>query len=228
VKPAVHNRVCALVGPDGDPARQAVASGSGRPGTIVDDTRLRPGVERALAAGADWIWVLDGSAVPRPDALAALLAALERSQGLPEPSLLTGVVVDSGGRVAADRSPWYRRYTMDVTLSSVERGLLPVRASIGPALVRSDAAAATPPPDGARVALDDVLGWTAALLRDRTGYLVPESESESVAEAADPLGRLTTAARLMLSDAMGRWDRTGVALELAERAGRRPSVGRGA
>lgn len=221
----MHKSVCALIRSPGEAVRRAVASGTAAPESVVEDERLRAGLERALATGAGWIWVLDGSAIPAPDALAALLAGLERMEELPEPSLLTGTVVDSAGRVAADRFPWYRRYTTDVALSAADRGLLPVRASTAPALVRRDAAEATPPPAGARIGPADILVWTATLMRERTGYLVPESESETVPGTGDPLRRPGTAVRLMLSDAMARHDRLGVALEFAERAGRRASVG---
>lgn len=228
MKPPVHQRVCALLGPGDERVRRALAAGPGPPGSTVEDARLRSGLERALATGADWIWVLDGSAIPKPDALAALLAGLERSEGLPEPSLLTGVVVDSHGRVARERSPWYRRYTMDVALEGAERGLLPVRGTPGPALVRREAVEAHAADVDTRLVPEDVLCWTVMLLRERTGYLVPESESEIVPGAGDPLRRPTTALRLMRSSAMARWDRLGVALEFAERAGRRASPGPGA
>lgn len=36
------------------------------------------GLERGLAAGSDWIWLMDDDAVPRRDALAQLLAAADR------------------------------------------------------------------------------------------------------------------------------------------------------
>ena len=188
---------------------------------VVTGVRLRAGLESALAGGADWIWVMDGSARPRPGALAALLAGLERVDGLPAPSLLTGVVVGPDGRVPASRAPWYRRFQIHVALDSVDQELLPVRAGIGPALVARDAVAAQLPPARAGLGPAAVLEWTARLLRERTGYLVPASESESDPSAPDPLRSPLTAARLILSGAVVRPDRVAVALELSERAGRR-------
>jgi hypothetical protein len=217
--------VVALAGPDPRLAAAAAAQAP-EPARVVEHDRLRAGLERALASGADWIWVLDGSAAPRPDALAALLAGLDRARGLPAPSLLTGVVVGPDGRVAPDRGPWYRRFQIDLSLQSADRGLAPVRAAVGPALVAREAAAASPPPARARLAPTAVFEWTARLLRERTGYLVPESRGEALTGAPDPLRSPLTAARLILSGAVVRPDRVAVALELSERAGRPASAGR--
>lgn len=225
MKPLVHKSVCAVVGSPGEPVRRALASAPGAPQFVVEATRLRAGLERALASGADWIWVLDGSAVPRPDALATLLAGLDRADGLPAPSLLTGVIVGPDGRVAADRPPWYRRYKLHIAVEAADRALLPVRGSVGPTLVSRAAVETCLPPANAPVAPGAVLEWTATLLRERTGYLVPESESETAAGARDPLRSPAMAARLILGRAVTRPDRVGLILELAERAGRRPSVG---
>jgi hypothetical protein len=228
VKPLVHKSVCALVGSPGEPVRCALTSGDCAPQLIVEDTRLRAGLERALATGADWIWVLDGSAVPRPNALGLLLEALDRTDGLPEPALLTGVVVAADGRVDANRPPWYRRYQLHVAVDSADRGLLPVRASVGPALVSRGAAEAALPPGSAPVSPGAVLEWTATVLRQSTGYLVPESASEAVGRVRDPLRSPVTAARLVFRRGVGPRDRVGTLLELAERAGRSRSAGRGA
>jgi hypothetical protein len=188
--------------------------------TVVAD-RLRQGVARALASGADWIWVLDGSAIPRPGALEALLAGLGRVGGLPEPALLTGVVVTADGRVDPNRPPWYRRFQIDVALASAESALVPVRGGTAPVLVRSDAAAADPPRRGAPIAPGTVLQWSARLLRSRTGYLVPESESDALATRRDPMLEPATAARLLAGRALVKLDRVGVVLELCERVGLR-------
>jgi hypothetical protein len=220
-------RVCALVGRSSEPFLGALSAQDPQP-TVIEEARLRAGLERSLATGADWIWVLDGSAVPRPDALATLLAALERTEGLPAPALLTGVVVSPDGRVAPGRSPWYRRFQIHVALDSTDRGMVPVRGSVGPALVHRDAVEAGLPSARARVEPGSVLQWTARLLRERTGYLVPESEAEMAGIGDDPLRRAGTAARLILGGAVIRPDRVAVALELAERAGRTSSAGRSA
>jgi hypothetical protein len=188
--------------------------------TIVADG-LRQGVVRALATDAEWIWVLDGSAAPRPGALDALLASLERVDGLPQPALLTGVVLTRDGRVDPNRTPWYRRFQLDVALTSADRELVPVRGTPGPALVHRWAAALDLPRDAAAIDPRGVLEWTTRVLRHRTGYLVPDSESEAVDTAGDPLLAPATAARLLLGRAIVGTDRVGFVLELCERAGLR-------
>lgn len=55
------------------------------------------GLERALAWQADWIWLLDDDAIPRPDALANLIGALP---GLPDRTGGVGVAVREYGRWA--------------------------------------------------------------------------------------------------------------------------------
>jgi hypothetical protein len=220
--------VCAVVGRSSERLEHALNAQRPKPHTVVEDARLRASLERALESDADWIWVLDGSAVPRPDALQALLAALDRTDGLPAPALLTGVVVAPDGRLDASRFPWYRRFQIHVALDSVQRGLLPVVASVGPALVSRRAVEATLPSSRTGITPSSVLQWTARVLRGSTGYLVPESESEALDGRGDPMLRPGTAARLILSRAVGRSDRVALALEIAERAGRLPSPGRGA
>jgi hypothetical protein len=188
--------------------------------TFVAD-RLRRGVVRALATDAEWIWVLDGTAVPRPGALDALLAGVGRVDGLPQPALLTGVVVTAQGRVDPNRPPWYRRFQIDVALASAESSLLPVRGSTAPVLVRREAAAADLPRRGAPVAPGAVLEWSARLLRSRTGYMVPDSESDGHGTRRDPMLEPATAARLLGGRALVRLDRVGLVLELCERVGLR-------
>ena len=220
------NRVCAVAGRSTERLQRALAAQGLTPESVVVETRLLAGLERALASGADWIWVLDGSAAPRPNALQVLLEALDRMDGLPDPALLTGVVITADGRVDPNRSPWYRRFQLDVAMTSADRGLVPVRGCLGPALVDRSAVEATLPHARVRISPSSVLEWTARVLRGPTGYLVPESESETMDAGRDPLRRPATAARLILGGAVGRLEGVAVVLELAERAGRAPSAGR--
>src|SRR4051812_15071334 len=187
----------------------------------IVDSWLRPGVERALDGGAEWIWVLDGETQPRPGALDALMAGLERLDGaLPAPSLLTGVVIDEG-RVDPDRTPWYRRFQIDVALRAADVGLVPVRGTPGPVLVHRRAAEATLPRESAPIAPRGILEWTTTLLRWRTGYLVPESESAALDTRGDPLLAPTTALRLLFGRSVVGPERVALFLELCERVGLR-------
>jgi hypothetical protein len=188
--------------------------------TVVAE-RLRQGVVHALGTDAEWIWVLDGSAVPRPGALAALLDGLSRIDGLPPPALLSGIVVTPDGRVDPNRAPWYRRFQIDLALRSADHALAPVRGAPGPVLVHRRAAAPDLPRDGAPITPRSVLEWTTRVLRHRTGYLVTESESDAVDTHGDPLLAPGTAARLLTGRAVVGTDRVALLLELCERAGLR-------
>jgi hypothetical protein len=188
----------------------------------VVDSWLRPGVERALDMGADWIWVLDGETHPRPGALDALMAGLERlNDGMPAPSLLTGVVRTNEDRVDPNRTPWYRRFQVDVALRAADIGLVPVRGTPGPALVHRRAAEGVLPREGAPITPRGILEWTTKVLRSRTGYLVPESESAALDTRGDPLLAPTTAMRLLFGRAVVGPDRVALVLELCERVGLR-------
>jgi hypothetical protein len=203
--------VCAVVG--------RPTAGLGVQTVIADG--LRQGVVRALGTDAEWLWVLDGTAAPRPGALDALLQGLTRVDGLPQPSLLTGVVVTPDGRVDPDRAPWYRRFQIEVALRSADAALVPLRGTPGPVLVHRRAAALDLPRDGAPVSPRAVLEWTTRVLRYRTGYLVPESESEAVERDGDPMLAPATAARLLMGRSLLGVDRVGFVFELCERAGLR-------
>ncbi|MEA2474917.1 MAG: hypothetical protein QOE06_2832 [Thermoleophilaceae bacterium] len=173
------------------------------------------------AAGPEWILFHDRSLEPRLGATEALAAALERVAGLPEPALLAGVVVDGGGLVDRSRAAWYRRAPTELAMAAAEVRLLPIRATAGPALVRRSLAEADPPPGGARAEPGAMLEWTARLLRDRAGYLVPEAEFVAPAPLRDPALDPRTAARLVTGGAFTGTDRIRVGAELIERARRR-------
>src|SRR5436305_11135684 len=107
--PAPRTAICAVVGPPAGALERAVKAQTRPPeGLVTAEGGLRSGVESALTTGADWLWLLDGSSVPRPEALAAMRAALERLEGLPDPALLGGVVVGSEGGVDETRARWAR------------------------------------------------------------------------------------------------------------------------
>jgi hypothetical protein len=167
----------------------------------------------------DWILVCDPAFAPRPGAVEALSGALERIDGLPAPALLAAVVVGGDGEVDAALAAWYRRAPTELAMAAAERRLLPIRAAAGPVLVRRTVAAAQPPPAG--LAPGAVLEWTARLLREAPGYLVPESRFGVSGRARDPALAPVTAAKLVAGRAFAGTDRLRVAAELLERARRR-------
>ena len=150
---------------------------------LVSEPVLTTGLQDGLGAGSDWIWVVDGSALPRPEALARLVDRAADPGDLPGPDLLSSAVLAADGSVAEQHAPWFRRGATDLALRAALVRLLPVRATgAGSLLVRADAVRAAAPPladlDGRGAALE----WTGRLLRRCAGYLVPAS----VAHAARP------------------------------------------
>jgi hypothetical protein len=214
--------VCAVLGGTAQPLRTAVEAQTTPPGAVVGGEQgLEAALRRALETGAEWLWVLDGSAVPRPAALGALLEALGRVHELADPVLLAGVVLDPDGRVDPGRAAWYRRGHPEPAMAAAERRLLPIRATAGPVLVRRGAVEAELPRAGTPFAAGAVLEWTATVLRRPAGYLVPDSEYVATASEGDPALDRGVAARLVAGRAFSGADRLRVGFELAERALRR-------
>ena len=150
------------------------------PGTYTTSARESPfaaGVRAAHARRTRWIWLLDGWAVPEPDALQALLAASEIVPA-PAPVLLSGTVRDGRGHLHPDAIPRHEIFEKAHSLDAAERHLVQLRfAAHGSVLVAGwvpDRFGA-PRPD-LQPALD-MLEWSARILRswENTGYLVPDS-----------------------------------------------------
>ena len=205
--PAPRSAICAIVGVRAGELERAVAAQSSPADRVVSGPGgLRWLVERALTTGADWLWLLDGSSVPRLDALLVLREALTRLDGLPEPAVLGGAVLTAEGRVDETRSLWYRPNQLDVAM-----------ASSGPALVSARSAQAQLPSRRAHLEPGAVIEWTARLLRYSTGYLVPDSQAVALDGGRDPVQEPRVAARLLLGTSFSWFDRVRLAYELAQR-----------
>jgi hypothetical protein len=186
--------------------------------------QLADGLRRALDSPAEWIWLLDGSVAPRAPALAALLEALDRVDGIREPVVLAGVVLDPDGRVDESRAAAYRPSEIDIALTAVGRRLLPIRAVAGPALLHRSAVAAERRVPGGPPSPAATLELTARLLARGTGYLVPESEGDALAAIRDPLAEPRTVARLVGASGFRPVDRVRFGYEFALRAATRVSA----
>jgi hypothetical protein len=141
---------------------------------------LSSGMAEALEAGPDWLWILDGTALPRPAALARLLERVGDHGDVPAPDALASAVLAADGSVATSHAPRFRRGETDLAMRAALVRMLPVRAArAGSLLVRADAArdAAPPPPDLDAPAA--ALAWTARMLHGGAGYLVPASLADA-------------------------------------------------
>jgi GT2 family glycosyltransferase len=98
------------------------------------------GVQVARESDADWIWLMDDDAEPRPDALERLLAAPEAQA--PSTAALCPMVVLPGGEVDAPmRGDFHRRlrYLPEAAYRPGEHRPLGFTSFVGP-LIRADAA----------------------------------------------------------------------------------------
>lgn len=159
----------------------------------------------------DWVWLLDESVQPRPDTLDELLAALERLGPLPRPVLLASKIVGPDGSADPGSLPLPRVVDIELGAAAFERRLMPVRTvRHGSLLVQRDALAAAGDPG-------DDLAWSARLLKDELGLLVPASVAvrrSPTPARPDLSGRL----RLLASDALAGGEKPRFALRLAEDA----------
>lgn len=147
---------------------------------VREDDVVGRGLRRALAEPVEWLWLLDGSATPAPDALERLLAALAAPVA---PVVLAGKVVAADGALAAGHAPWPRRGATELAMALAPHGLLAIRAARGGSLLVARAAAArTAGPVEGLPASAAALEWTARLLRRDVGVLV----TGSVCTAIDP------------------------------------------
>lgn len=135
---------------------------------------LRAGAE----TGADWLWLLDGRAIPEPGALAELLRPAGGLDGLPAPALLAGKVVDAAGNLHVDALPWPSIFEKEISTAACAHRLVSLRAARqGSLLVHRDVLERHGLPRADYVAWGEDLEWTARILQQEVGYLVPSSRS---------------------------------------------------
>jgi len=180
--------VCAVLLAAHDAIEQAVRDQDPSPWLVVDPD-LAAGVAQARARQADWMWVLDGSAVPEPGALATLLSAGTTTLSALQPAVLASKVVSGNGLPAPGLLPWLLRSHIEVGMFAFEREAVPIRATPGSSiLVARSAASGVAPPHGRAPPRLAVLGWTARILRSGTGFVVPASAARAVAAELSPSG----------------------------------------
>jgi rhamnopyranosyl-N-acetylglucosaminyl-diphospho-decaprenol beta-1,3/1,4-galactofuranosyltransferase len=135
------------------------------------------GLRAALGTDADWVWLMDDDCEPRPDALAALLAAPRA--GDPDAVLLAPLVETPAGEVLPLNRGWLRPRWFRAPLvglepedwARAERRVEHV-SLVGP-LVRAEAARRTDPPRRDFFIWFDDLEWTARLGRLGGLWLIP-------------------------------------------------------
>jgi hypothetical protein len=158
---------------------------------------------RATAGDCEWLWLLAAGARPRPDALELLL------EPAGDAAVVAGVVVDTAGRPVVEQLPAVSARSLEDLVRLVGRSLLPIRSTpFANVLVRRGCFVHHGLPDTRRYGRWAPLEWSAALLRDEAGYLVPRSVVE-LEQREEPPARLAESpafARTVRSGALTRGD----------------------
>ena len=132
------------------------------------------GLEAAHAAGWDWAWLLDDDTFADERCLEALLAGAARAPR--RPSVMASVVQWRDGSLHPMNRPWLRIVPRGRFAEAAARGLAPIRAAtFVSTMVHRDAVARHGLPPGHYFVWLDDIQYTARVLRDGDGYLVPES-----------------------------------------------------
>ena len=172
----------------------------------------------ALADGVQWLWLLDGSVAPEPDALARLLEALEPLDtpgGPVPPVLLASTVVTAAGRLHPGSVPVPEVARGDLVVAAYDRRLVALRLARRGSLLVHRRAFEDPPTLAAGSPLDDDLAWSARLLRHELGLLVPASRVVRSAGGGPARGP-GPGLRLLTGDALAPRERPWFAFRLAE------------
>jgi rhamnopyranosyl-N-acetylglucosaminyl-diphospho-decaprenol beta-1,3/1,4-galactofuranosyltransferase len=135
------------------------------------------GMKRAHAEGAEWLWLMDDDTIPRPDALAELLAAPALLDPSRQPTLLASKVVWRDGRIHPMNAPWPDRTRVEHAIDGAERGLMPLRHATFASLLVHRAAVDRHglPLKHFFIWSDDVEYTSRMVLSGDLAYLVPRS-----------------------------------------------------
>jgi hypothetical protein len=158
----------------------------------IEGPRVVAGLAEALLeADEGWIWLVNASARPEPDALEEL-----ETVGDSGVRLLVSLPVGADGRPCDPALPAGAFGEVDRLVGSVAQGLVPIRhAAADSLLVDAEAARAAEPPDVARYGALATRAWTARLLRREPGYLVTASRVRVNPPAPDPVHGIARMAR---------------------------------
>jgi GT2 family glycosyltransferase len=154
------------------------------------------GLRAAQDNAPDWTWMMDDDTIAEPDALERLLEAPPALAGLPRPLLLCSRTVWTDGTLHPMNIPGLERRRPALVARAAERSLLPVRAMTFVSLLVSREAVDRfgLPPAHFFIWSDDI-EFTARILREGAGYLVPSST----------VCHKTATAHTALSDSGGRF-----------------------
>ena len=171
--------------------------------------------QRVEAGPADWLWLLDGSAIPREDALERLLAVAEDPGDIPAPALLASKVERPDGALDPEYFVVPQVLDRDVAIGAFERRVVSLRVVGGGSLLVGRRFV-----EGSHLnPFANELEWVARILGDAPGLLVPESVAVRTGVGPGRARRLLgERLRLLLGNAIEPNEKPWFALRLAEDA----------
>ena len=132
------------------------------------------GMRHAVAAGHEWLWLMDDDTIAEPEALERLLGVL--SDADPAPLLLASRVVWTDGTLHPMNAPRVAARRAEGLIDAAAAGLVLLRsASFVSLLVHRTAVERYGLPLKHYFIWNDDVEFTARVLRTETGYLVPGS-----------------------------------------------------
>jgi GT2 family glycosyltransferase len=137
---------------------------------------FKEGVRRAV--GYPWVWLMDDDTIPASDALEVMLDSWDRFPPDKKPALLSSKVVWTDGALHPTNVPSLRRMGADpqTAIIALEAGAIPVRvATFVSLLLDGRSIAAHGLPFGDYFIWNDDVEYTARILREGLGVLVPKS-----------------------------------------------------
>jgi hypothetical protein len=195
-----------VVGPG--PALAAVERQERPPDTAVSHAASAHEAMRDRRAPGDWLWLVEGDTEPGPGALAALADVAQGRDGLPAPVLLTSKVLGADGRLDPASAPWPPLHDRGGAMIAAEHRVAAVRlVRWGSVLISAGALARHGPPRAALAGAADDLEWTARVLRDAPGYLVPGSVAVRRGPRRAGVRQLAGAARMLAGDGLDAQER---------------------
>lgn len=164
------NRSACLAGVRAQSARPAAIE------VVEHGAPLDQALRSSFGPGIEWLWLVRDDGIHDRGALAALLAASTAVPDLPPPALLASKFLTRDGAIEPARLPRPAYKPIERVVAAYERGLQAIRwADFGSLLVSRAAIDAHGFPRADLGAAESETEYTARILREDIGFLVPGS-----------------------------------------------------
>jgi rhamnopyranosyl-N-acetylglucosaminyl-diphospho-decaprenol beta-1,3/1,4-galactofuranosyltransferase len=134
------------------------------------------GIKQAYDLDYDWLWIMDDDTIPTSAALEKLLDVISNSRNLPSPILLASKVLWIDNSLHKMNQPRFFVDRVAEFLQAATKGLILIRSSsFVSLLIHRSAVEKYGLPQKHYFLWNDDSEYTARILKQETGYLVPES-----------------------------------------------------